>query len=929
MQTCDSKENLSGLRKFYLRLEKMLLSADPVAGKDGALLLILFVEAARRIRAARKLDSELLSLATELADALRQVLPGAIIRSVMPEEDLRLSARTASLLAAELERQDRQLLSCFDERIFGYFYQFSCEEERTQALSRIQSADKKSSTADIISFTQLYTPDWVADYLLEKTVIPQWQADGAALVRPRFAPGSQRDSRSRVAYPSHKLTILDPSCGAGHVLLRAFDLMYLLHRAEGRSPGEAVCHILADNLHGCDLDLKALFVCGLSLSAKAMCLSRTHFDFQLKLADASGEAGQSAAGEAQSGSLSRNRDGSHLLSGRYHAVVTNPPYIGRRLLDRRLKQFLKAQYPDAHHDLSAAFLVRALELITPSGKVGFITQSSLLYLPSYGDLRRKFIEANLVESVVELGTHVFPLSAGEKINSMLIVLRGSGDAGVPPACFLDLRNSDDRASQLEQDCRQPDGFRQRDCADFLACRRFAFNYRCPSFLIEVMQKCRKLSEFAEIRQGLATSDNKRFVRYWWDVEESELGKRFHPYIKGAGSERWQAPCQTVLDWDGGGRAIKEAVQSNYPYLNGRVAWVVKNEKYYFRPGLTFSFVSTGNFAVRKMSEGAIFDVGGSALFCPDEIEPLLLSYLNSSFAAACAQLLNPTFNFQVGDIKEIPVPDFLPPERLKLKLLAEVACRLKSELVSFDETGFAYQPGAQIRAIMSGEDPEVQWQSLKTIQAQNLARLSEIEQELDLLIMLSLQESCSLSKSQTKQLSSLLAESQAKGKPASVVFAGAVDFAGAIIRALVDDRAGSQPWLSTDPARPFRDALPPLAEKWLENQLSMPLADYFPHHFNQRQERVFQGCPQVFSLIDSSAITLNFLLSRPLRKLISGSRTNGISGGRLNDEYGEKVCAQVGGKLAIMENWTGKDFYAACQIVSATNNRICQRSSHS
>jgi hypothetical protein len=210
----------------------------------------------------------------------------------------------------------------------------------------------------------------------------------------------------------------------------------------------------------------------------------------------------------------------------------------------------------------------------------------------------------------------------------------------------------------------------------------------PQVVLRMMEKARTLGETTEIRQGLATTDNARFIRYWWDVLPETIGQRWFPYVKGAGSERWHGPVRTLVDWEDNGLRIKNAVIEAYPYLKGKSGWVVKNERYYFREGLTFSLVNSRSLAVRLLPPGCIFDVAGSAIFASPEHMDFLLAYLNSSLLQAIARLLNPTINFQVGDLRRLPVFDVDDITREALAKLARHCCNIKQEATASDETAW-------------------------------------------------------------------------------------------------------------------------------------------------------------------------------------------------------------------------------------------------
>jgi methylase of polypeptide subunit release factors len=487
--------------------------------------------------------------------------------------------------------------SC-NESTLGYIYQLQQLSRREQLQSRVQQPNKQTTVEDLIAFTQLYTPDWVVNFLVGR------------------------------ALPSGKTKLLDPACGSGHFLLGAME------------------HDRIEEIHGWDIDETGLFVAKLSLALKAA----RHPNRAIKL--------------EHRDSLERSNS-----EERFDLVVGNPPYIGRKLMDRELKERLKKEYPTAHSDLCAAFIARGLELLKPGGKLAFITQSSLLVLPTYEELRKSVLREHRLDTVVELGPHVFPLVAGEKVNSVLLIIE-HGQNTDAPCTYLDLRDAADKQGMLEHA-----NWTSVDQTRFENFRGTSFNFSCPPSYQILRERTAPLSEHADIRQGLATTDNATFVRYWWQVPTEEIGNQWIPYAKGSGSERWFAPIDTVVDWRNNGEAIKKKVAERYPYLNGKIEWVVKNEQYYFREGLTFSFVNAKNLAIRWLPPGCIFDVGGSALFSDEQW--FLLAYLNSSFIATFARHLNPTINFQVGDLKQLPYVQFQNKD--ELAQLAKECVELKQQ----------------------------------------------------------------------------------------------------------------------------------------------------------------------------------------------------------------------------------------------------------
>ena len=108
------------------------------------------------------------------------------------------------------------------------------------------------------------------------------------------------------------------------------------------------------------------------------------------------------------------------------------------------------------------------------------------------------------------------------------------------------------------------------------------------------------------------------------------------------------------------REIKSAIVERYPYLDGQWQWVAKNSVWYGKEGITYSYLTSGSFSARRLEAGTIFDVAGSSLF-PDD-PPAMLGVLNSTVAGRLLAAINPTVNFQVGDLRQLPMPRSFPDE---------------------------------------------------------------------------------------------------------------------------------------------------------------------------------------------------------------------------------------------------------------------------
>jgi hypothetical protein len=724
--------------------------------------------------------------------ALANALAPAAVRNALP-----FPSPADFAIAAQLLNMPPHLVRTLDPCILSYLYQFFCAPQREAARRQLQSPGKKAGAEETISFTQLYTPTNVVDYLLSQTL----------------AVGSG-DCGS----------MIDPSCGAGTFLWRTFDLLLLQLVSAGWTKEAAADHILKNILHGCDIDPIALWITCLGLAVRC----RNHGiipSSQLNLAcvapGAPASCGHPDKGAPAScrhpdkgapascrhrepvlGTLSRDWPTPHLLDSRFDAVVGNPPYLGRKLLDRDLKDALRKSYPEAHHDLCSAFLLRGLELLKPSGRLGYITQSSMLYLPSYAKLRKRILTDYQLMSVVEAGPRVFPLQSGEKVCSMMLVIENSAPQPGVHASFSDLTDCTETSFPAELSCLDQSGrVLKLDPSRFLDQPNNAFNYRCPSALNIIRKESGKLSELADIRQGLATGDNKRFIKWWWQIDPVLLNNGFFPYVKGGGSERWYCPIETVIDWRDDGAAIKQSVSDRYAYLNGKTHWVVKNERFYFREGLTFSLVNTKQLSVRVLPPGCIFDVAGSALFTSAEDRAWLLAYLNSSFCAASALMLNPTINYQVGDLKELPVVPFSPRTKDRLTYLSDECVRLKKGLYRFSETD---------KNVCLPDLRELSFRSAWDQLDRERTLLGERETEIDELVLQEISQLFTLDREQRSSLTRLCERSAERRKPIQSPFSQEDEFHRLILRLML-----------------YRQSAGPLNEELLRRRLGPLSAAFF------------------------------------------------------------------------------------------------------
>jgi type II restriction/modification system DNA methylase subunit YeeA len=110
------------------------------------------------------------------------------------------------------------------------------------------------------------------------------------------------------------------------------------------------------------------------------------------------------------------------LSPKYYVVVANPPYMGGKGMNTRLKDFAKDNYPNSKSDFFAMFIDRNLDLAMRKGMVAMITMQSWMFLSSYEKLRASILDDRTILSMAHLGPRAFDSIGGEVVSTTAFVI---------------------------------------------------------------------------------------------------------------------------------------------------------------------------------------------------------------------------------------------------------------------------------------------------------------------------------------------------------------------------------------------------------------------------------------------------------------------------------------------------------------------------
>jgi len=291
-----------------------------------------------------------------------------------------------------------------------------------------------------------------------------------------------------------------------------------------------------------------------------------------------------------------------------------------------------------------------------------VTMQSFLFISSHEKLRKLLLEKATVSSLVHLGPRAFQSISGEIVNTVMFAME-KGKQKVPSS-FHDVKDIDhDEKVQMVWETlrgRVPRRSHSLFQSEFHKIPGSPFVYQVSDKIRGLFGKLKPLEQYANVVQGLATADNDRFLRFWWEVKTEDIsveykrdGKKWVPYAKGGPYNKWYGNLWWVVNWEKDGREIKNFVDSS-----GKQKSRPQNESYYFKEGLTYTLTTSSGPTYRKLPINQIFDVKGSAIFPKEKSDSFLLPILTSQLFSYLSSSIRPNIDFSVGDLKTIPVPNF-------------------------------------------------------------------------------------------------------------------------------------------------------------------------------------------------------------------------------------------------------------------------------
>lgn len=393
------------------------------------------------------------------------------------------------------------------------------------------------------------------------------------------------------------------------------------------------------------------------------------------------------------------------LGQKYDAVVTNPPYMGASNMNADLGKFIKDNYADYKSDFFSAFIVKCTHMAKITGYLGFLTPYVWMFIQSYEKLRNYLFTKATIEKLIQ-----FEYSAFEEATVPICTFVLKNSYVDKKGCYL--RLTDFRGGMEVQKQKTLEAISNLDCGYYY--EQYAKQYEkipgspvaywVSDVIRSIFRENTNMDTKADVVNGLFTCNNRLFLKLWHEVKFNSIflkchsakecivdERKWYPYNKGGDFRKWYGNHEYVVNFKHFGEEIAE-----YRVHSGQSA-SFPGQSFYFRESISWSFISSENFGIRYYPEGFVFDIAGSSVF-PKNRDNIfsLLAVLGSRITIYLLKLLNPTMNYQVGNIRNLPIIESILSDKKINKLALDNITWSKLDWDSF-ETSWDFQTHPLLR----------------------------------------------------------------------------------------------------------------------------------------------------------------------------------------------------------------------------------------
>ena len=354
-----------------------------------------------------------------------------------------------------------------------------------------------------------------------------------------------------------------------------------------------------------------------------------------------------------------------MLSQKYDAVVTNPPYMGASGMGAKLADFVKKNYPDSKSDLFAVFIEVCSRMAGENRYQAMITQHAWMFLSSFEKLREKMMLTETV-NMAHLGARAFEEIGGEVVQTTSFVRCRTHIDGYKGAYCRLIEPTSQQGKEDMFLSGENRYFANQD--NFAKIPENPMAYWIPSQTFSIFDSAKYIKDFVTASVGIQTGDNDKFIHFWWEICRQNIfrdaeslndtfrTKKWYPYNKGGEFRKWYGNDYCVIDWHNDGENIKnnsEITGHHYQQYDNALK---------FKSLVTWSRISTGSPAFRIKPNGYLSDMAGFSMYSQRINLVLLTAFCNSVVAELFLSFLAPTLNFMIGPVTSMPLKESLAEE---------------------------------------------------------------------------------------------------------------------------------------------------------------------------------------------------------------------------------------------------------------------------
>lgn len=352
-----------------------------------------------------------------------------------------------------------------------------------------------------------------------------------------------------------------------------------------------------------------------------------------------------------------------VLAQKYEVVVTNPPYMGSGGMGAKLSAYVKQNYPDTKSDMSTVMMEKMLAMCSKNGFMAMINIPVWMFLSSYEKLRNNILKQNSYLNMLHFGRGVFGSDFGT--TAFVIAKKHTDNYIASYRRLFEKQGAVDSVNVKEQWFFEGKGKYVAKQENFAKIPGAPVAYWVSEKVIDLFGK-NKISDIASAKSGMTTTNNERFLRFWFEVEIRRIGfgyksiddtvdrlYKWFPFCKGGDFRRWAGNECYVVNWFNNGEEIRKAAQGA---SGGRLV----NIDCALQKSIVWTKISSSIICLRYKNTGLFFSDAAPGLFSDDEKLMYILGLMNTKYAMKIINLINPTLNFVPGTIASIPIFDGLP-----------------------------------------------------------------------------------------------------------------------------------------------------------------------------------------------------------------------------------------------------------------------------